>query len=81
VCAAPALVQVGRDAAPGIVKREHGAAVVIEIGVEAGKIAGSIDTTGEAANTLMIVMASAAAVVGIAARAGQMMIRTPWGVG
>src|SRR5689334_4025775 len=44
----PSVVKVGNHAAPGIVKREDGASIVVTIGVLADEVSASINTAGQA---------------------------------
>jgi len=50
----PGVIEIGRDTSAGIVERDYGRAVVIEIGVGAGKIAALIGCAGETINALVV---------------------------
>src|SRR5579864_6596725 len=66
VGAGPAMVQVRGDASPRIVEGKDGVAVIVDIGIKAGKIPGAIHGAGEAINAAVVVPGAALAIVAIA---------------
>jgi hypothetical protein len=48
------MVEIGRDTSAGIVEREYGRAVVIEVGVRTGEITAQVGCAGEAINAVMV---------------------------
>src|SRR5579863_45934 len=61
----PAVVQIGHNTATGIVERNDRMAIIINIGVEAGQLAGMVLDTGKAVHAAVVIF-TAAAVIAIA---------------
>jgi hypothetical protein len=69
----PRVIEVGTGAAAVVVKGENRAAVVIEVGVEAGDVAGLVGFAGKAVDTVVVILAAAVEfmVIRAAGRVGQ----------
>src|SRR6185503_4294767 len=66
VRAYPLVIEVRGHAAVRIVKRERGAAVIVEVCVRAVEVSGGVDLAAQTVDAAMIVRPAAAAVVGVA---------------
>jgi hypothetical protein len=68
----PGMIKVGAGAAPVVVEGKDGTAVVVEVGVEAGDVAGFVGFAGQAVDAVVVVFPTAPEFV---------VVGAAWGIG
>jgi hypothetical protein len=62
----PAVVEIGNDAALGVVEGRDHAAIVVEVGVRAANATRAVDAAAQAVDAVVVIRSAAAAIIAIA---------------